>query len=243
MTRTLHIMTTHLLRLLALGTAGMLCLSARADLFQVTYDFAGGSGAAVVSGAGAAGVNAGAFTPVGNAALSSTFEEAVMRSDYTGFDLNAALADSDYFTFTLTAANPANPFNLNDFTLSFGVVSGSQFDSDIFSHLVVQSSIGGFGSGNPTLGISDDTVYLNTFPGSVYENPSVTVSGLAFDALTSITFQVRIWDTRNDTSEATRLDNLILSGDVTVIPEPSTMALVALGMAAVFARFRRHQSN
>jgi hypothetical protein len=231
---------------LALLTAAGLGLATTADAapFTITYSFDGGLGAPIVTGAGAAGIDAGDFTAVGSATISSFGNDALISSDQTGFDEAAALADSDYFTFTIaTSALAASNIDFESFSLLHTAQRGSQFDDDVFTHVVIQSTDTGFGTGNPTLTLPDSTVNNPGTSGdpanSVSETQTVSsIANTAYDSVSTMTFQVRVWDTRNDNTIRTRFDDIVLTGDVDVIPEPASIALLAAGGLCLLPRRR-----
>jgi hypothetical protein len=166
----------------------------------------------------------------------------MLSEDFTGFDQSAALADTDYFTFTLTAANGSFPLDLNSLTFSHGITSSSSNAQDIFSHVIVQSTVTGFGTGNGLVLLDDETINKGAGIASNFEPVTANISGASYDSVTTMTFQVRFWDTRSGQNRNfNRIDDLVIIGDVSVIPEPSTFALLGLGGLSLLL-LRRRQS-
>lgn len=219
----------------------LLLSSARAD-FQVTYNFSGGSGTGSKSGVDAAAVTAGTFTPMGgNAALSSFSNMAFLRSSFTGMTVADALADTDYFSVTLSAANPGEFLDLNSFTLDLG---GSSSDGNFISHLVVQSSVGGFGTGNPTLSVTPSSKFIFSGASGNYQlsGAIVDVSSVAFDSLSTVTFQFSHFDTNptatagvSSTNQINRFDDVVFGGSIVApIPEASSVIMVLSAFVAFY---------
>lgn len=231
--------SSHILKNLPvlLTTAVILALSPSVGraAFVTTYEFTGGSAAASVSGTDAASVTAGDFINVGAADISSNSEMAFLSMGQTGGDLAAALADDDYFSVTLSAANPGEFLNLSTLTLDYG---GSTNGGGATIHLVVQSSLGGFGTGNPTLTVTPSSNTILGGAGEELTPASVDISSSAFDNLNSVTFQFRFFDSSNTGNSYDRMDNVVFSG--AVIPEPSSLLLLLLGGVSSLA-LRRHR--
>jgi hypothetical protein len=164
----------------------------------------------------AAGLAAGDFTPFGPDAGFSAGENAYLRSNYTGADQAAALADTDYFSVTFTVAKANFFMDLDSLTLTTGGSAGLAFDNEIY----LQSIVGGFGTGNPvitaigsTAGITTGTTaqpYDMNAPGST----SFDLTGPEFQGLSTITFQIRYSDSINDNNSINRFDDVTLFGVV-----------------------------
>jgi hypothetical protein len=73
------------------------------------------------------------------------------------------------------------------------------------------------------------------------DTASFDLTGLAFQDLTG-SFEVRIYalitPAFTPTARINRYDNVVLSGDVAAIPEPSTALLGGLGLLALLRRRR-----
>lgn len=170
--------------------------------------------------------------------MSSFTNTGFLRSSFTGSDEAAALADTDYFSVTLSAGNPGEFLDLNSFVLDFG---GSSSAGNYTANIVVQSDVGGLGSGNPTLSVSPNSKSISSDSGTVQlSTATVDISGTEFDQLSSVTFQFRFWDTVSNNNQINRLDNIRFEG--AVVPEPSSMLLVLSGVLA-FGLIRRNKTR
>ena len=74
---------------------------------------------------------------------------------------------------------------------------------------------------------------------------SIDLTSAAFQELTSIEFRIYFDDRLNNSSSASDvfIDNLILSGSVSSIPEPSTYGLALGGLALAIAALRRRRKS
>lgn len=176
-----------------------------------------------------------AFQYIGADTGRSGSGNAFIRSTVTGTDLAAALADTHYLSFTVTA-NAGHVLNLSSLTFDFGGTSSSAY----LAGMIVQSSAGGFGTGNPVLFNESYSVPAGSSAASYDAGNLLDLSGGAFQGLSSITFQFRFFDNANSINEVDRLDNVVLNGAVLAVPEPSTYTLLVLGVGALFFLRRRH---
>ncbi len=218
-------------RTLLCTASAVLCLTpARTDIL-VHYAFTGGSSAPNSEWTGVDadnfvanfGVNTSASSG-DDAGFSSFSENAYIRTDATGSTEAAALSDDDYFSFEISAANPGEFLNLASLVFDFGGSSGSEYDSEIY----VQSSVGGFGTGNPVIFTSTHTVPASSADAAgLTSGTSVDLTGFA--PVETISFQFRFSDDAGTLSQLNRLDNVILNGAV-VIPEPSSLFLLSIAV-------------
>lgn len=208
--------------------------------FTVLYDFVGGGASALTTGSQASSVNAVDFTPVGSGAGISSSENAFLRSVSTGDDEASALNNLNYLSFTVSAANSGEFLNLSSLTFDLGGTTGTTVPNPGFTtNIVVQSSVGGFGAGNPTITATpssfdvpdDSTSFTST-------SVNISLTGAEFQGLSSITFQLRFFDDINSTTAIDRIDNVELSG--AIVPEPASVALyIGLGVLGLVAYRRR----
>ncbi len=231
--------TTFLGSIIPVFLLGFAC-NAGADIL-VKYDFIAASPVPSLSGSGVTTQNftyanggdegGGSSTDIGF----STSGNAYLRTDSTGSTEAAALADDDYFSFTISATSPGDLLNLTSLDFDFG---GSNLSNNpaYNATIYVQSSVGGFGTGNPVLFTDTHTIpySVTTFSSSP---GSLDLSGMA--DISTITFQFRFADTITTSGVANRLDNVVLTG--TVIPEPGTFMLL-LGSITAFGLMCRRRS-
>lgn len=227
----------------AITVSAALLLTAPLSAFVVTYDFDNPQGgnpdlSPVVTGADAAGVNADDFNVSvtdGNSAISTSTNMAYIRSSVTENTVSTALDGARYFSFTISAANPSDVLDLDSFTIDIG---GSSDAGNYTANFLIQSSVDGFGSSNPTVTLTPDSKQIFSGAGRQLSASSATVSGSSFDAVSSIEFRIYAWDTVNNTDQIDRFDNVVVSG--TVIPEPATYAaLFGVATLALIAIRRR----
>jgi hypothetical protein len=165
---------------------------------------------------------------------------AFVRTKVTGTDPASALSDTDYLSFTVTAAD-GYQLDLDSLTFSFGgssPVAGT--NGNFTASLVVQSSVGGFGAGNAILFEGSHLVPGGSTAGSFADGGPVLLTDNSFQNLQAVTFQFRFYNTTTDPQLVDRLDNVILYGDVAPIPEPAGLAI--LGMSAIFLRRSRRSA-
>lgn len=140
--------------------------------------------------------------------------------------LDLAKSLNAYFEFTVT---PNAGFTMNLLALSFDAGfgwSGARF--------AVLSSLDGFTSA------IDDEAVLQQYPNT--SGYSINLSGATYQGLTApITF--RIYDYNPATSGGVGPDigfsNLLLTGTVAAVPEPTTLALLGVGSLALLGLRRR----
>lgn len=156
-----------------------------------------------------------------------------------------AFISGDYIEFTLT---PSSGFalNLTQLTFNYGG-SGSNFTANFF----VRSSVDlGSGSYNTDVGsLVSYVVPPSSGSGNVPGTFSVDLSALsAFQSLNSaVTFRAYAYidnlTSGFSTTMRPRLDNLQLQGDIAVVPEPRSVALMALAFTGWLIFFRKAKSR
>lgn len=230
----------------AVATLGMLGVAGSAEAaILAQYQFPNDSSPETVD-VTAAGVTANNFiannpnnestgTSVDVAFSTSGF--AFIRAAATGSDVTAALVDDDYWSVTISASNPGEYLDLTSLTLALSAQKNST-QPTFTTQVYLQTSVGGFGTGNPTISGTNTTTSV------VGSNTTVTavtttfdLTGAAFDNLSSITFQLRVSDNSAASSTITRFDDVTLNGDV-VVPEPMSLSILGLGGLMVGRRRR-----
>jgi hypothetical protein len=237
--------TKQLLTIFAFAAA--LTLPASAAIIA-DYDFTGGSTA---SGATASGITASAFNTDAGAGLSGTDVSSgayVVGGDDTTVNsggtpevtplsthVTNSITANSYASFSVTVSDAAT-LDLTSFDYDWSTINtylhGFALFSDETGFTLASQSYGG------SFADSKDELPRNL------TNQSIDLSGItALQGLTDTTVEFRLYFFENSGS-ATRsqtLDNIVLNGDVTLIPEPSSFALMSLAGLLLFTlRRRRH---
>jgi hypothetical protein len=197
-----------------------------------SYDFTSDSNSTVTEPNSGALAFAYSSSETGRSSAGNAF----VRARATGVNQDAALADEDFVSFTVNALS-GYQLNLLTLTFDFGGSSGSAY----ISSMLVQSSVGGFGDGNPILFEESHSVPSSAASGSFDAGNSINLSAAQFQGLSTVTFQFRFYDTVTSTTtltEVNRLDNVVLEGTVTAVPEPTSLAMAGLGAGALLTRRR-----
>lgn len=140
----------------------------------------------------------------------------------------AAITANDYYSFTIS---PTAGFALNLSSLAFDLTRGTS-TAEVF----VRTSLDSFGTS-----IFAD----NSSPTGTTISPVTSVAlGSSYQNITA-PFEVRFYFADNTTSTTTnsivnsRLDNIVLNGDLVAIPEPGASLLFAFAALPVIGRRRR----
>lgn len=127
------------------------------------------------------------------------------------------------------------------FMAGTGVNGGSAGGADF----AIYSSIGGFTAGNE--------IYSYSLASGAYSVFNVDLTGGSFDNLTNVEFRIYakgatgnsngFYIGKLNTSDG--LDDIVLNGSISTVPEPSTYALIALGAIALMsgAAYRRRMTT
>lgn len=138
-------------------------------------------------------------------------------------DINdGTLLDDDYYEFTITPG-ALTSIDYTSFDIDINKISGG---ADVQARLY--SDIDGFGSeiGNAIVSVQNA---WNTY--------NIDLSGLATQT-SATTFRLYLRTTGTFGPNQIKLDNINVTGDVLVVPEPGSLALLALG-GLLIARRRR----
>lgn len=165
------------------------------------------------------------FVIVGAPGRSGGQDDLYLATSATGSTEVAALADTDYRTFTVTA-NSGMLLNLSTLTFDFGYYTSA---SAISCSTYVQSSVDGLGTGGDVLG-----TYTMSSPSTGRDSDpfSTDLSAAKFQGLSAITFRFSYSDNLSEAAHISsdRLDNVVLNGSaIAAVPEPSTLALLLFG--------------
>ena len=153
-----------------------------------------------------------------------------VEAGVTGQEASDALADADYFEFTVTP-DPGFQFNLDSLVFDYAVSGEGQFEATFFA----RSNLDGF---------TTNIVEVSTGPSGTFAMASGDLSAPLYQNVTApIMFRIYLFDSNNGEVNFDLIDNVMLLGTVTPIPEPSTYAMLLSGAAllglAVWRR-RRH---
>ena len=213
--------------LVVLTVAVGLCLllaagSAEAATIELaTYNFTGASGSPTTTDAE---VNATAWVAndtvdekSGYADLGFTTtdnDQAYIRAgSVTGTDQAAALADDDYFSFTISTADAGELVDLTSLDLNMKK-TGTSFSGTVY---VV---VGGVLQDSASVPLNAATPTEST------TNVSLDLTGVA--STQSAVFEIRFSDDTTTSGDVIRIERAVVTG--TVVPEPATLALVAAGL-------------
>lgn len=246
--------------LLSLTSLLALASTSHAASFIVNYNFEDTNSpnrqTPIVSGAGAANVTAddaslGAGLPTtGTTAsgFSGATDSIFVRSSATAATEAGAVTGNDYFQFTVTA-NAGFTFSLSSISydifaedraldsagITINTFLRSNAEATDYTTTLTGSAISDFGDANPTS--SSDMPPVN------YANGASALVNLGsntdFQGIATTTFRLYQFDDATDDNKFGRIDNIVISGDVSAIPEPSTALLSILSLAGLLAVRRR----
>lgn len=153
-----------------------------------------------------------------------------------------SLSGNYYFSFTVS---PDSGYLLTLDSLTFNTMFvGSDAAAAVNAYFVVRSSLDGFAS---NIGSTFTQAYSQqTAPPYSGAARTVTFSGSLYEDITSdVTFRIYVYDDSSSSGKYVRLNDVVLNGAVSAIPEPGTFACVAAaGLSlAMGARLRRPQSK
>jgi hypothetical protein len=171
--------------------------------------------------------------------LGGSYGQIFVYAGATGSDQTAAVADDDYFTFTINAA-VGKVLNLSSLTFDLGG-SAPSTDGTFTDTVYVQESVDGIGSPSDVLA-SRTRLVGNTNGFAVLSAATpIDLTAARFQGLTSITFHFSFSDNSSNAGSIDRFDNLILNGTTAaavVVPTPAALpaGLAMLGLAGLSRR-------
>lgn len=223
---------------LSASLCGLLTPMLQADVIA-NFDFASGSVSSsdsdINSTASDIALN---FSVPGDGAVSSFTETVFYRSTGTGADAATALSNPDYVSFTVTIDTG---FVLNLDSLDFDQLGTTNAPTGDFNQTTfVQTSIDGFGSGNDVASFSRDVIAPASGAETTFDSRSIDLTASNFQNIAG-TLEVRfyLYDDIDNSAALHRLDNIVLNGTVSVIPEPSFYASIFGVLGLVFIAYRR----
>ena len=156
----------------------------------------------------------------------------------TGDTEALALADNaPYCTFTVDA-NEGMMLNLSSLDFDFGYYRATGYGT-IENWVYVQSSVDGLGTSGTVIDsfLTSDSIA----PYTPLDPFTISLVDAKFQGLSSITFRFSFSDDRSELAQFVSdcLDNVVLNG--MAIPEPSSLLLACLGLAAVGLIRRKRQ--
>jgi len=179
-------------------------------------------------------VTASTWENYGGTGVSTSTRTSFLRASDSASDAAGAIANEDYWDFTV-AAETGYELDLDNLTFPIGGTSGGQ--AGYTATFFVRSSLDGYADTIPGSTTSVNVPSGLSTSGSNYsqvmlETLDLDLTDPAFQDLSEITFRVYVYDnaTSNHTDQIPRLSQVQLNGTVAEVPEPSTLALAVLGL-------------
>ena len=208
---------------------GLTTLSTHAQTVVIaSFEFTGTSAAEVSPTTEYAGVSASDFSsPVFTFSTNTNnlqTADGLGLADGSGNDMAGAVTTQQYFTFTITA-DSGYAFDLDNLTFDIG--RGLRGAEDY----AVRSSVDSY---------VDNIVFADDEIDQTPAGQDINLYDSAYNGLTSIGFRIYLDDRRNNSASAseTFIDNVVLNGTVSAIPEPSAYAAIlgCLALAILIVR-------
>lgn len=180
------------------------------------------------------------FAVLGDGGFSTGQNNVFKRTSETqGADLAGAIANTEYFSFTVDPL-PGGELDLDRFDFLFGGTN-DQTSGPFTANFAVMSSVGGFTAADPVLGSFSKSIPTGTGSTPQLDPASIDLSGLLqFQNLTApVEFRFYIFDNANISGMINRVDAVTLTGAATVVPEPATASLAILAALPLLRRKRR----
>ncbi|MDF3058468.1 MAG: hypothetical protein K0R17_2683 [Rariglobus sp.] len=176
-----------------------------------------------------AGVTASAFSGVNGNPAPSAFATSAFITEAI------SATSTDYFAFNVTA-NAGSVLNLQSISFSYTYNNnGSVAVVDESANFSLRSSVDNYATSITSF---TKAAILGQNNGWTQTGSISLTSGL-FQNLDGVQFRLFVEDNSGSSAYAVRVDNFVLSGEVAAIPEPSTYAVLAGGVALGLVVFRR----
>ena len=162
-------------------------------------------------------------TGLGTLSFNTTYGVPAPSLSLEAASIPGAFTATSYLSFTITP-NPGYVLNLNSFSFQVSRIFNGSYD--VFYE--VRSSLDGFTAA--VLSGSNNSATAPTFA------TVSTTLGPSFLNLASVEFRLYLWDSNEGANNRLLLDNITVTGNAVLIPEPSSLAVaVALGLAGLGA--------
>ena len=161
--------------------------------------------------------------------------------DYDDVDQDR-IATANWVTFTI-AVSATQEIDLTSLDFDYTEIDPAAFLLGVYTSKTGLTT--GFTEGDHLLGIFDATTTAGPLPNTTFtdnNNTSVNLSGITeLQGLTDETVEFRflLGDSSGSSSRIHVLDDIVLNGTVTAVPEPSSTALLGLGGLALILRRRK----
>jgi len=163
----------------------------------------------------------------------------VIGASGTPGTVTSSITDGEFFQFQLEATS-GNQLNLTQLKFSTNYYGT---DAAVFASYFVRSSLDNF---NANLGVTTDPVFDGIFAHQLQASSSGFVEriinlGPEFqNILGPVTFHLYMFDNNNSASRWVAVDNVVIDGTVTAIPEPGVAAVfLSGGLLALLRRRNR----
>jgi hypothetical protein len=142
-----------------------------------------------------------------------------------------AIEHEEYFSFKISAVD-GYLLNLEQITFK---TSYHKTEAEVFAYFFLRSSLDEYAA---TIGNVIEQPMANIEPS--FSDRSISLNTPAFQNLGGeVEFRIYMYENNNSTSRWLALDDVVLSGGVSPIPEPSALVLLSTGLALTLRRTRR----